>query len=43
MAARRGLDLDEHLVHDDLVTGLDLPGHDLGLGEAFSDIRKSEF
>jgi hypothetical protein len=39
----RSLNLHEHLVYRDLVAGLDLPRHDLGLGEAFSHIRECEF
>ena len=34
----RSLDLDEHLVHRHRVARLDLPRHDLGLGEAFAHV-----
>jgi len=39
----RGLDLDQHLVDGDRVARLDLPGDDLGLGEALADVREQEF
>jgi hypothetical protein len=34
----RGLDVDDDLVDLDSVAGLDLPGHDVGLGEALPDV-----
>lgn len=38
----RGLDLEEDVVHGDGVTGFDLPRHDLGLGESFTDVGQGE-
>jgi hypothetical protein len=38
----RGLDLHDDLVDDDLVTGLDVPPDDVGLGQAFADVRELE-
>ena len=37
-----GLDLEEDVVHGDGVTGFDLPHHDLGLGESFTDVGQGE-
>ncbi len=37
-----GLDLHDDLVHGDLVTWLDVPPDDVGLGQAFSDVRELE-
>ena len=37
-----GLDLDDHVVDGDGVTGGDAPRHDLGLGEAFADVGEDE-
>ena len=34
-----GLDIDQWLVEDYDVADLDLPGHDLGLGQSFTDVR----
>jgi hypothetical protein len=39
----RGLDLDDHLVDRHGVTRADLPGDDLGLGEALADVGEEEF
>jgi hypothetical protein len=38
----RGLDLHDDLIDGDLVTGLDVPSDDVGLGQAFADIREPE-
>ena len=38
----RGLDLDDDVVDRDDVADLDLPGHDLGLGEALADVGQLE-
>ena len=38
----RRFDLDDDLVDDDLVAGVDVPPDDVGLGQAFSDIRELE-
>ena len=37
-----GLDLDDDLVNGDLVTRLDVPSDDVGLGQAFPDVRELE-
>ena len=37
-----GFDLDEDLVDRHGVTGFDLPGGDIGLGQSFADIRQVE-
>jgi hypothetical protein len=34
----RGLDLDDNLIDLDPITDLDVPPHDLGLGETFPQI-----
>jgi hypothetical protein len=38
----RGLDLDDGLVDHDRVAGGDVPGEDLGLGEAFAHVGEPE-
>ena len=38
-----GLDVDQRLVQDDDVADLDLPRHDLGFGQSFTDVGEEEY